>query len=1319
MEPWKLDLTQNRILQISIVTYRAFCDASETLYCAVQEHCDQARLPPAESLWSPQGKPAYSRCKKKLYKEADSHSRAATIFFVFPLASLLPHALPPSYPDISTDYYNIEHYTLQHQKQTMTDSDHSCRICRGEATAEQPLMHPCKCRGLIKYIHQDCLMEWLHHSNKSAKQCDICNTPYKFRTIYDPNMPSRLPFREILGKLLLSVSLATVKYLSIMLYGLCAIHVPLFWKFVGRVFTYALDGKLPLPELRISHMLLYGAYTTRAPSGVLLAGPDATFWDKFETFLANTLASGVLDVLASVLVLFVVFVEHEWVVREEGYTKSLLREIGKEPRTKLADLLSLMVQQGNNEEAREQMINRALEDIQHLPEYHRHEAMLRRALNQGQHNDLLLGERGQNGTEPGEVQNEHPTQDGVNVQAANNGDVENAANDNFHEIHGFHRGEAHENPHEQESGESGEVHDLFPVVNPTVDWPEHDDTDAPYVPSENDETEEDEDDEDDDEEFTDDERPAVDLNDGNESDNEPEELERRRNLAEDELAAAEAADNADIMDLLGIRFNLVTPLQLAVIADFIVLMFLFFVYLVPHFVGNMAAMVASAVCIGTYKLAVQPLLGVLPLTSLPLAAVVHEKVPLLVPVFDFCKDVLVKPAVQLLQNLGSFERTQPPSFVERVILLSIGYSFACGGVYLMMRTLTAGKKPIVGTPRRVYKALFQVAITAKVFAIFAIEIVIFPLFCGWILDFCAIPLIEKNLLWPTEPGISYYLFKTSVDYTPVAHYRWIIFGLWEAYLRPITLWGFGTCYMFLIAMFVGMVRNNVLRPGVLFFIKSPEDPNARLIHDAIVKPFFLQALRIFLSAKVYTAFILLGIGSVTWGLRFFVNPPGASGKDSTLLPIGFSGGMMYVLPAVLIGLFRKSRHIAARHSQKFWRRVFEAVCYKLRLSHFILGHPVAQERGSIVYRNFVYGMLAMGVPDYTRPVSYNEAMEIFRNDPDVLACFVPDGAYVRAPATDDNSRKFLRGLFVPVTKSDVLINPAPEAADDDDTDWWDADIQYDDTYTVVYQPPNLKARCIALVCMICAIGALAVVVLGLIAVVLGRPVRRAATIFHDFLFVYTDLRGPLPSEQGNWMFVHSTDLLCGLIIMTAIMALIENRGDAISNGEFVVERARVVQWVRARKEAVKNSFIDSLLKLPQIVVFTAIHLHYVSFFERYYFGCESFVLVDGEGDFQRQWLTLLHVLVLPSSLAIVPNWDKKRLWRAWTMFLMILTHMLFEKKSDLSQTTDYALHAVVLGLILLYDLVTWLLHFESTISEQIKNEKYVTGSAVENLDSED
>ncbi|CAN8096679.1 unnamed protein product [Discula destructiva] len=81
--------------------------------------------------------------------------------------------------------------TQAQDNMSQADAD-TCRICRGEGTAEEPLFYPCKCSGSIKYVHQDCLMEWLSHSQK--KHCELCKTPFRFTKLYAPNMPRTVPF---------------------------------------------------------------------------------------------------------------------------------------------------------------------------------------------------------------------------------------------------------------------------------------------------------------------------------------------------------------------------------------------------------------------------------------------------------------------------------------------------------------------------------------------------------------------------------------------------------------------------------------------------------------------------------------------------------------------------------------------------------------------------------------------------------------------------------------------------------------------------------------------------------------------------------------------------------------------------------------------------------------------------------------------------------------------------------------------------------------------------------------------------------------------
>ncbi|KAF4374053.1 hypothetical protein F8388_007959 [Cannabis sativa] len=74
------------------------------------------------------------------------------------------------------------------------DEEDACRICRNPADSDHPLRYPCACSGSIKYVHQDCLLQWLNHSN--ARQCEVCKHAFSFSPVYAENAPARLPFQE-------------------------------------------------------------------------------------------------------------------------------------------------------------------------------------------------------------------------------------------------------------------------------------------------------------------------------------------------------------------------------------------------------------------------------------------------------------------------------------------------------------------------------------------------------------------------------------------------------------------------------------------------------------------------------------------------------------------------------------------------------------------------------------------------------------------------------------------------------------------------------------------------------------------------------------------------------------------------------------------------------------------------------------------------------------------------------------------------------------------------------------------------------------------
>ncbi|XP_024527152.1 probable E3 ubiquitin ligase SUD1 [Selaginella moellendorffii] len=75
------------------------------------------------------------------------------------------------------------------------DEEDVCRICRTSGEDGSPLYYPCACSGSIKYVHQECLLQWLNHSN--AKQCEVCKHQFSFSPVYAEDAPTRLPVTEL------------------------------------------------------------------------------------------------------------------------------------------------------------------------------------------------------------------------------------------------------------------------------------------------------------------------------------------------------------------------------------------------------------------------------------------------------------------------------------------------------------------------------------------------------------------------------------------------------------------------------------------------------------------------------------------------------------------------------------------------------------------------------------------------------------------------------------------------------------------------------------------------------------------------------------------------------------------------------------------------------------------------------------------------------------------------------------------------------------------------------------------------------------------
>lgn len=78
-----------------------------------------------------------------------------------------------------------------------------------------------RCDGSIKYLHQDCLMEWLRVSKKNDLKCELCGEKFSFRRVYAPNTPTQLSLFEFIGGLIPIITSSIQKFLQVIIVCFC------------------------------------------------------------------------------------------------------------------------------------------------------------------------------------------------------------------------------------------------------------------------------------------------------------------------------------------------------------------------------------------------------------------------------------------------------------------------------------------------------------------------------------------------------------------------------------------------------------------------------------------------------------------------------------------------------------------------------------------------------------------------------------------------------------------------------------------------------------------------------------------------------------------------------------------------------------------------------------------------------------------------------------------------------------------------------------------------------------------------------------------
>ncbi|KAG7444454.1 uncharacterized protein BT62DRAFT_952269 [Guyanagaster necrorhizus] len=195
----------------------------------------------------------------------------------------------------------------------------TCRICSAPAEPDQPLFHPCKCSGTIRYIHQDCLTTWLSHSKK--KTCDVCKHSYSFTKVYAADMPPRLPPALLLRRLAqqaLFALLFAVRAVVVALVWLAVLPWVTVWTWricftIGELTAWYISDREPPPESGTTiNPFYYNIHpdAARPPSQTLL-GEISTH--PVWLALSSDIFTGQIIASMIVVTFVAIFLLREWI----------------------------------------------------------------------------------------------------------------------------------------------------------------------------------------------------------------------------------------------------------------------------------------------------------------------------------------------------------------------------------------------------------------------------------------------------------------------------------------------------------------------------------------------------------------------------------------------------------------------------------------------------------------------------------------------------------------------------------------------------------------------------------------------------------------------------------------------------------------------------------------------------------------------------------------------------------------------------------------------------------------------------------------------
>ncbi|KAI8338940.1 hypothetical protein BC941DRAFT_373111 [Chlamydoabsidia padenii] len=1081
-----------------------------------------------------------------------------------------------------------------------------CRVCRSESTPDHPLFHPCKCSGSIRFVHQDCLIEWLSHSRK--KYCELCEHPFTFTPIYRSDMPDRLPLgvfvKQCLRRLVQSLKFVLralvvgVVWLVILPYSTLCTWRFYFWSGETIGFFTTSSKNVTLPEEPSSDVV---------PSSLLarlfnfMTFPVVFQW---RTFLSDCFEGQLIT--AFVIVIFIAaYLFREWAMQnllvedepqedEEhleqqhqaaGAVLDLARPLLERQGTPNGDTHNDNGQRNLIRENEQVDIDTLLHTLQNINnpnndlenELQTRLAEMRRVLEQQRNsNDGNQQEQHSIGSGHSTPHNEHANegagpswlQDHVSMddqhhasssQQSSNGKQKDTLKNNDD-------GDDDDGDISDSTYENQRHMNMFTRDTVISNWYDKHDSDEDIYRRRWRAPEFSEDDEEGDDEGNDEDfshvfgnqrhlpppyQPVDDPTAAAARDPAPapaalveeDVLDNNDDGGDDEMEPFDFGDDIDgVLEAIGMRGNPWMLLQNSVLMSLMVSLCLGVAVWIPYVVGRLVISIKPMSFIQTpisvMRLLTDPVVDFVLDRGIPLVwtwvttkmetnDIVPESIQLAVDtvmtrLHQALDDLLLSSGnTAVLDNLAShklqvatnnssmihqnaqltdlqqvvesfgdsmLKRWQQfaigQSGLDRTVCILVGYL-----VLVLIGSWYLGRTPSAVQRRQqqhrngnnggnmnmrraagqhgdtIQDILRQQGDFLKVVFFIVVELVIFPLACGVLLDGCTLPLFVDASM----------------------ETRWAFYQT-NPYSSCFLHWFFGTGFLFGVAVFVALCRE-VVRPGVIWFIRDPNDPQFHPIREMIERPTLPLLQKIIHSAMMYAGLIVAAVGSVVYTLNYLTNAfPLVVPLDTPFSTLSLDLlGVQFLLSPLI-------SYLAPREYAKFlldtwWRWTSR----QLRLTSFMFDGRYPEEEGRHVRRsleawllrrkaaipsgdddNHVYGDVAIAEADGSQEQQQHMASVFFQRD----------GQLLRVPKLDTVPVVPRRRMLVPVdpVTLEALDEEERRAGHPAASQSGDEDI----STTIVYAPPQFKFRIILFIMLMWLSSSLLTCTLTVVPVCLGR-----------------------------------------------------------------------------------------------------------------------------------------------------------------------------------------------------------------------------------------